>query len=110
MRKFLCEIWGVASFGTAKASNLRKFSPRKSYFNQFAKVFSLESFPLYGNSHGVSLVHRRVSRGAEINSTTLSQITVAIYIVATIRQTQVNVWPGVNGEALDKPSKRFYQL
>ena len=30
-----------------KASNPRKFSPRKSNYYQFAKVFSLESFPLY---------------------------------------------------------------
>ena len=37
---FLCEIWGRGIFGVAKASNLRKFSPRKL---QFAKVFSLES-------------------------------------------------------------------
>ena len=47
-KSFLCEIWGVASFGTAKTSNPRKFSPRKLYFHQFAKVFSLKSFPLYG--------------------------------------------------------------
>ena len=39
----------MASFGAAKASN-----PRKSYFHQFAKVFSLESFPLYGNVDVVS--------------------------------------------------------
>ena len=44
---FLCKILGVASFGTTKVSNLRKFSPWKSYFNKFAKVSSLESFPLY---------------------------------------------------------------
>ena len=44
---FLCKILGVASFGMAKASNLRKFSPRKSCFNKFAKVSSLESFLLY---------------------------------------------------------------
>ena len=47
---FLREIWGVVSFGSAKASNLQKFSLQKSYFHQFAKVFSLESFPLYGSS------------------------------------------------------------
>ena len=29
-------------------NNPRKFSLRISYFHQFAKVFSLESFPLYG--------------------------------------------------------------
>ena len=39
---------GVASFGAAKVSNLQKFSPWKSYFHQFVKVFSLERFPLYG--------------------------------------------------------------
>ena len=37
---FLRKIWGVASFGAAKASNPQKFSP--------SKVFSLESFLLYG--------------------------------------------------------------
>ena len=45
---FLREIWGVVSFGVAKASNPRKFSLQKSNYYQFAKVFSLESFPLYG--------------------------------------------------------------
>ena len=44
---FLCKIGGMVSFGTAKASNLRKFSQRNHIFHQFAKVFSLESFPLY---------------------------------------------------------------
>ena len=38
---------GVASFGTAKVSNLQKFSLWKSYFHQFVKVFSFENFPLY---------------------------------------------------------------
>ena len=51
---FLHDIWGVASFGAGKASNPQKFSPRKSYFHQFAKVFSLESFPLYGTSPFIS--------------------------------------------------------
>ena len=45
---FNCKIWGVASFAATKVSNPWKFSPRKSYFHQFAKVFSLESFPVYG--------------------------------------------------------------
>ena len=44
---FLHKIWGVASFGKAKASNLQKFSPQKSYFHKFTKAFFLESFPLY---------------------------------------------------------------
>ena len=52
---FLREILGVASFGVAKTSNPRKFYPQKSYFHQFMKVFSLEIFPLYGNS-GVQFV------------------------------------------------------
>ena len=39
--KVFSEKFGsVASFGTAKVSN-------PEYFHQFAKVFSLESFPLY---------------------------------------------------------------
>ena len=33
LQKFLCEIWGMVSFGTVKASNSRKLSPRKSYFS-----------------------------------------------------------------------------
>ena len=45
---FSAKFWGGASFGTAKASNPRKFSLRKSYFHQSVKVFSFESFPLYG--------------------------------------------------------------
>ena len=48
-REFSPRNLGVVSFGAAKASNLQKFSPQKSYFHQFAKVFSLESFPLYCN-------------------------------------------------------------
>ena len=45
---FLHEIWGHGILWCAKASNLRKFSLQKMYFHQFAKVFSLESFSLYG--------------------------------------------------------------
>ena len=41
---FSVKFGGVASFGTVKASNLRKFSLRKSYFHQFV----CKSFPLYG--------------------------------------------------------------
>ena len=44
---FSAKFGGVATFGTAQASNLQKISPQKSYFHQFAKVFALESFPLY---------------------------------------------------------------
>ena len=40
-------LGGVVSFGMAKANNLQKFS---LWNHQFAKVFSLESFLLYGNS------------------------------------------------------------
>ena len=42
---FSTKLGGMVSFGTAKVSNPRKFS---LYFHQFAKVFSRESFPLYG--------------------------------------------------------------
>ena len=45
---FLCEIWGMAFFGAAKASNSQKFIHENCIFHQFAKIFSLESFPLYG--------------------------------------------------------------
>ena len=51
----ISEIWGMASFSTAKASNLRKFSLRKLYFHQFAQVFSLESFLLYDTNYCCSM-------------------------------------------------------
>ena len=38
-KSFLHEIWGVASFGMAKASNPRKFSLRKTYFSPICKSF-----------------------------------------------------------------------
>ena len=48
---FSTKFESVVSFGTAKASNLQKFSQRNLFFfQQFAKVFSLESFPLYGGN------------------------------------------------------------
>ena len=48
---FSTKFESVVSFGTAKATNLQKFSQWKSFFfQQFAKVFSLESFPLYGSN------------------------------------------------------------
>ena len=46
---FLCEIWGVMSFGAAKDES---FLSENHIFYQLAKVFSLESFPLYGMSPG----------------------------------------------------------
>ena len=49
-QKFSPQIRGVVSFGTAKVSNPQRFPPRKSYFHQFAKVFSLKSFLLYGST------------------------------------------------------------
>ena len=62
MKVFSVKFGNMASFGAAQASNLRKFSPQKLYFlpicesflcknyifYQFAKVFSLKSFLLYG--------------------------------------------------------------
>ena len=44
-KSFLCKIWGVASFGTAKASNPRKFSPRKAYFSPIRESFLPRKFP-----------------------------------------------------------------
>ena len=44
---------GVASFGAPQTSNPRKFSP--------SKVFSLESFPLYGTSNSTAILHTRLS-------------------------------------------------
>ena len=37
---FLHEIWGMASFGVAKASNPQKFSQRKSYFFTNSRKFT----------------------------------------------------------------------
>ena len=34
---FLCEIWGLAFFGAAKASNPRKFSPQNRIFTNSQK-------------------------------------------------------------------------
>ena len=48
--KFSLKFVGMASVGATKGSNLQMFSPRKLYFHQFAKVFSLKSFPLYVRS------------------------------------------------------------
>ena len=48
---FSGKFGGVASFCMAKESNLRKFF---RIFNQFAKVFSLESFPLYSILHSLA--------------------------------------------------------
>ena len=41
------QIWGRDILAADQVSNLRKFSLQK-IFHQFAKVFSLESFPQYG--------------------------------------------------------------
>ena len=67
LRKFSPQIWGHGIFGAAKASNSRKFFPRKSYFHQSAKVFSLESFstiqykaPLSTHCFGQGLDHQMV--------------------------------------------------
>ena len=38
---FFHETWGVTSFGTAKANNPQKFSPRKSYFSPICESFIL---------------------------------------------------------------------
>ena len=48
-RKFSLQNLGRGVLWHCKASNPRKFSPRKLYFHQFVKVFPLESFPLYGS-------------------------------------------------------------
>ena len=44
-KSFLRKIWGVASFRTAKVSNLRKFSPQKSYFSTIHESFLPRKFP-----------------------------------------------------------------
>ena len=69
---FVREIWDVAAFCMAKASNLRKFSQRKPYFSQIR-----ESFPLYGilSRIGSSLgdyssMHGRVSHNLLLNNHT----------------------------------------
>ena len=40
---FLHEIWGAWCYSVASVSNLQKFSRQKSFFHQFAKVFSHKS-------------------------------------------------------------------
>ena len=44
-KSFLRKIWGVASFGTAKESNPRKFSPWKLYFSPIRESFLSQKFP-----------------------------------------------------------------
>ena len=49
---FSMKFGGLPSFDSAKASNLRKFSPQKLYF-------SLESFPLYSISwSAINITHK----------------------------------------------------
>ena len=50
-KAFSVEFGGVASFAVAKESNPRKFF---RIFNQFAKVFSLESFLLFSILHSLA--------------------------------------------------------
>ena len=40
LESFLCEIWGVVSFGMAKTSNSWKFSPQKLYFSPIREFSS----------------------------------------------------------------------
>ena len=42
---FFMKFGGVVSFGTAKASNLQKFSPWKSYFSPISETFLPRKFP-----------------------------------------------------------------
>ena len=48
-KSFLHKIWGLGVFWSGKSEQSAFL--QKSYFHQFAKVFSLESFPLYGILH-----------------------------------------------------------
>ena len=48
---FSTKFGGMVSFGVARVSNSWKFLRENHIFHQFVKVFSLESFPLYGNSN-----------------------------------------------------------
>ena len=42
---FSAKFGSVASFGTAKANNQRKFSPQKSYFSPVHESFLPQKFP-----------------------------------------------------------------
>ena len=42
---FLCEIWGMVSFGAARTSSPRKFSLLKSYFSPICESFLPRKFP-----------------------------------------------------------------
>ena len=61
-RSFLHKIWGCSILWHGKTSNLRKFSPRISYFQQFAKVFYLESFRI-GRSPLFTFFNTKSCRG-----------------------------------------------
>ena len=45
MKVFSTKFGDVASFGTAKAGNLRKFSPRKLYYSPIRKSVLPQKFP-----------------------------------------------------------------
>ena len=57
MKNFSTKFGGVASFGSTSEQHT-KVSQRKFIFKQFAKVFSLESFPLYGRK--ITLAYYRL--------------------------------------------------
>ena len=50
MRSFLRKIWGCGTLVLQKQAICESFLHENHIFHQFAKVFSLESFPLYSTS------------------------------------------------------------
>ena len=75
IKSFLREIWGVAFFGAAKASNQWNFFRKNHIFRQFTKVFSLESFPLYGTNTSLIRTIILVSRLWSLSNTIWTVVT-----------------------------------
>ena len=48
---FLCEIWGVALFGSISEQSAKVFLCENLILHQFVKVFSHKRFLLYGGNH-----------------------------------------------------------
>ena len=56
VKVFFTKFEGVASFGGTSEQSIKIFSGKKFFFYQFAKVFSRESFRLYGKQYGLDFL------------------------------------------------------
>ena len=71
--KFSSRNLGVASFGAAKASNSRKFSPRKTYFSPIHESFLLRKFPAIQYIQARAYYKQYITRNGYFNSSNVVQ-------------------------------------